>query len=116
MRSFVVIALVILAVPDREDPSKKAVKPVEEQLLGEWLCVRAVQAGQDDPIRQRELTLIVEKDVIRVRENGKINSRDETGYKIDAAKKPITLDLTPKNMTDLKIPGILKLDGDDLVI
>jgi uncharacterized protein (TIGR03067 family) len=115
MRVLVLIALVLVAVPDREDPNKKDVKPVQEQLLGEWKCVKAVHDGRDE-FDKKNVVVIFDKDVIRVREDGKIQQRDEAGYRIDSTKKPITIDLTPRNDPDLKIQGILKVEGDELVI
>jgi uncharacterized protein (TIGR03067 family) len=116
MRALVFVALAVIAVPDRQDPNKKDDKPFEEQLLGEWQYVKAVHGGQDAPIGNQDLVLIFGKDSIQVRQQGKIQDRDATGYHIDATRMPIAIDLMPKNGPMEKIPGILKLEGDELVI
>jgi uncharacterized protein (TIGR03067 family) len=116
MRTLLLLSVLTVAVPDRQDPNKKEVQSPQEQLLGEWQFVKAVVAGQDDLLGMKDMALIFEKDVIRVRENGQMKQGEDAGYRIDASQSPIAFDLMPKKGPDMKILGILKIEADQLVI
>jgi uncharacterized protein (TIGR03067 family) len=42
--------------------------------------------------------------------------RDDATYTIDAAKTPMTIDITLKQSRDEKVLGIFKLEGDQLTL
>jgi uncharacterized protein (TIGR03067 family) len=111
MRTIFLIALVIVAVPDRQDPNTKS---PQEELLGEWQFVKGLLLGREDLLGGKDLAYLFGNDVIRVRDNGQIMPADDRGYLIDTTQKPIAFDIIPKN--GQKVLGILKLEGDQLVI
>ncbi len=118
MRAFLLLA-VLLAVPDREDPTPRP-KPrtLQEQLLGEWRVEKVAFAGGPDvpgPDMENR-TLHFTPTEILVKVNGEPRPADDAGYQLDATKTPVAIDLLSGKGQDKKIEGILKLEGNQLTI
>src|SRR5262249_13183302 len=100
MPTLVLIAVTLVAVPDRQDPNPSKtndVKSIQEQLLSEWQFVKMVVLGREEALGGKDMALIFEKDVIRVRENGRMKQGEDAGYRVDPSQKPVAFDLMPKN-------------------
>jgi uncharacterized protein (TIGR03067 family) len=111
MRAYLVLAAVLgmgTAVP--ADEEKEDLK----QLQGCWTVVKAEQAGvaiPPDPSIRHAFTFTADE---ATHEDG--GGRKVTGYKLDPAKKPAHIDLTPKDGPDKgkTFKGIYELKGDML--
>jgi uncharacterized protein (TIGR03067 family) len=122
MRVVVMIAVfaVAVAVPDREDPSKKDVKPLQEQLQGEWQLFKASAGGRgEDPQKVDGTILVVKNKNMAIREAGRGKAED-VAFTLDETKKPVAIDLMPghgdpQNGRE-KVLGIIQIDGDTLTI
>jgi uncharacterized protein (TIGR03067 family) len=115
------MAVVALAVPDREDPSPKKAPPTpQDQILGEWQFEKVlIGGGLAQPDQQKELigrTLQITRTDILVKVNGELRPDDCTAYKIDWSRQPAAIDLMPRKGDDKKVQGILKLEGDRLTL
>ncbi len=115
MRILLMLTAIVVAVPDRPDSTKKPGKPIQEQIIGEWQVTKAVRGGRDE-MDKKEAVLIFGKDTIQIREDGKIQPRDNANYRIDATQNPIHLDITVDMGPKERLLGILKLEGDELII
>lgn len=118
MRSLLLLTLLAVAVPDREDPTPKSkAKPIQQQILGEWQLVGTVIGGNPDRRKDdRGAVLTFTASEIQIAENGKRQENDDAVYTLDATRKPVAIDITPKRGGERKIEGILKVEGDQLVL
>ncbi len=112
MRCVLVIALVVIASPVREEQGAKA-KPLHEQVLGEWHSVKVLDGGKDVDIAFKVVFTTTE---VHLFENGERKMDDDATCVIDAKKNPATIDLNPKKKGEKKEVGILKIEGDVLTI
>ncbi len=96
----------LLSLVLQGDPTKDAVN-----LEGTWVIVSAVTDGKpNDDIKGEKLTFKDGKATISSK------SKEEGGtYKIDATKKPTTIDFKDANK-DKPYLGLYKLDGDKLTL
>ncbi len=118
MRALLVAALLV-AAPDREDPTpKETPKTPAQQILGDWRLLRiSIGAGKELPTKdEEERTVQFTPSEILVRLKGELQPNDGAGYTLDTAKSPIAIDLTPKNGGTKQVYGILKIEGDQLTI
>lgn len=116
MRAILMIAVLAVAVPDRQDPNVKVAKPLQEQLQGEWQMTQAVTGGNnkvEDQMKVNGTTLVIKGNQMKIREADRDNI-DEVTFTLDAAKKPSAIDLMPKRGGPRKIEGIIKIEGDTL--
>jgi uncharacterized protein (TIGR03067 family) len=116
MRVLLLLALFLVAAPDRENPTPKAKpKPFEEQILGDWQLESVQFGGGINPPKETEnRTFLFTPTEIQVKQNGMAKPEDHATYTLDTSKKPIAIDFQPKMGGQMKIEGILKLEGDRL--
>ena len=115
MRSLLLISLLAVAVPDREDPTPKdKPKPVQEQILGDWLCekVGGANVAQNSVMVFR---ITPSETVFLVNGQPSIGDGLTATYSLDATKNPIAIDFMPRQRGG-KMPGIMMLDGDTLTL
>src|ERR1022692_3133874 len=92
MCAVLMIAVLAVAVPDREDPTpKEKARPLQEQLLGEWLLVKSVVGGVEDK-NFMGTTITFTPTELSIRE-GRQELSQELSYHLDAAKTPAVIDL-----------------------
>ncbi|MSQ94300.1 MAG: TIGR03067 domain-containing protein [Gemmataceae bacterium] len=118
MRALLILSMLAVVVPDREDqtPKEKA-KPIQQQILCDWQLVQSVRGGRPDHQKDAmDAVLTFTAGEIQITENGKRQDRDDAVYTLDLTKKPVAIDITPKRGNERKIEGILKLEGDQLTI
>jgi uncharacterized protein (TIGR03067 family) len=89
------------------------VRKEHEQLQGNWSFVQAEHDGHKsspDKLKALKLTIGADKLILRG------DKGMEYAYKIDPAKKPKTIDVTPRDGPDkdMVLQGIYELDGDEL--
>jgi uncharacterized protein (TIGR03067 family) len=115
MCALLILPLLMLAVPDRRDPTPSETKPLAEQLQGKWQPVKRVVFGdeQRESIEESTFTII---DATRGTdmEQGK-PARGGFSYTIDITKKPAAIDLGT-DAKHLKVTGIFKIEGDTLTM
>jgi uncharacterized protein (TIGR03067 family) len=117
MRAFLMIAVLAVAVPDRQDPTPKEAKP-HEQILGDWFptasLIDGVERGAvpDGTIR----VIWITSSATVWLENGQpdVGNTLTADIAVDWSKNPVALDLTPKQ--GKKMLGILKVEGDRLTL
>jgi uncharacterized protein (TIGR03067 family) len=97
-------------------PKKAEVKAPTDELQGGWSMVLLFVNGEETPAEQaRSGELVVEDDVYR----SKLGATAESStIKIDATKRPKTIDFTYTSgfLKGKTIKGIYKMDGDDLTV
>lgn len=99
-------ALLLLSLTLADDASKDARK-----IEGTWTIASAVRDGQDqDEIKGEKL--IFKDGAITIT---KKNKEEKGTYKLDATKKPATIDIT-EDGKDKMVEGIYKIDGDKLTL
>jgi uncharacterized protein (TIGR03067 family) len=119
MRAVLMIAVLAIAVPDRQDPTPKEARSLQQQLQGEWQVVAALSNGAPHPGTKVGVSVFVFKGdqmIIQRPDNKNIYS-----FAVDATKNPIAMDFASKNIAgkDVKgaaVPGVVKLEGDILSI
>ena len=120
MRAFLLVAILAVAVPDRQDRSPKdTAKPrtFPEQILGEWNVEKiSIGGGIGAPMKDEVRNVRFTPTEILVVVNGEVRPNDSAAYTLDLSKQPIAIDLMPKNGPEKKLQGILKLEGDVLTI
>jgi uncharacterized protein (TIGR03067 family) len=115
MRAVLMFAVLAIAVPDRQDPNAKAVKPLQEQLLGGWVLVKSVVGGAGDNKHEGTIVIFTQAE-IQIREKGRQMPEQDASYFLDAAKKPVCIDIVPKRDGNTKIQGIVKVEGETLTL
>lgn len=116
MRAFAMFALVVIAVPDRQDPTPREAKPPHEQIVGDWRYISnakdaAPQQGTPDFVFR-----ILPNESIWI-DRGKPSPGNGFTAKVsfDWTKTPVHFDLKPNHGGSV-IEAILKLDGDRLTM
>lgn len=116
MRLLMVGVLLIAAAPDREDPSPKPkTKSVHEQLVGDWRLMNLVVGGRAEQ-KEGGTILTITPTEIQVTERGQRNPQDDASYHLDTQKNPVQIDIVPKRDGDMKVQGIVKVEGDTLTL
>jgi uncharacterized protein (TIGR03067 family) len=118
MRALLILSLLAVAAPDRENPTPKKPVPPPNQILGEWKLERIMLGGgvpDTAPEIGNKSINITPTELIAL-ENGEARPNDGARYTIDWTKKPVAIDLMPPNGPQKKIEGILKPEGDQLTI
>jgi uncharacterized protein (TIGR03067 family) len=104
-----VAGLVVAAAPRQDDANKKDL----EKLQDTWKLESAQVAGKDVPpaeIEKMPLQFTFKGDKVTIEENGRPT---EGTIKLDAAKKPATMDLTPAK-GDFTVLALYELEEDTL--
>ncbi|HWG46639.1 MAG TPA: TIGR03067 domain-containing protein [Gemmataceae bacterium] len=110
MMLIVVVGLLFAAA----DPKKDATKDELKKLQGTWEVISIVANGEKVPKEETaELKVIISGSKIVFKEP---NKSDETTFKIDPAKKPKEIDITPpaNAKEDGTLKGIYSLEDDNL--
>src|SRR5262245_49160706 len=105
MRAILLVASLVIAVPDRPAPTpqKEPPKSLHEQMLGEWLFVKLTLGERIDPGMPNEVrTVRITANEIHVFVNGMARPEEGTAYKLDMTKQPAAIDLMPKQKIDNK--------------
>ena len=113
MRAVLLLAVLFIAVPDREDPAAKDAKTLAKQLLGAWESVKLTNFGEELDLK---LTLVFESDEVRVYHDGKYQADEDARYVIDASKMPATMDIFPIKPCQKKEQAIFKIEGDQMTV
>jgi uncharacterized protein (TIGR03067 family) len=111
MRSLLMIAVLVLAVPDREAPSSK---PLQEQVVGEWESTKIISRGEE--LKDITLKIVVTPKEILAYQNGKHKVEEDAVYTIDARKTPATIDINPIRADQKKERAIFKIEGDQMIV
>jgi uncharacterized protein (TIGR03067 family) len=90
----------------------------DEKLKGTWLLTEGEIGGKTIPQEELKKNNIVKFGAgkITTSEEGKPDDKVETQYKVDPAKKPKTIDITPETPERGVILGIYEIEGDVLRI
>jgi uncharacterized protein (TIGR03067 family) len=115
MRALLLFVVFVSAVPDRQDPEVKGAKPLQEQLLGEWVSVKHLVGGVEDK-NHLGSTITFTPTEILIREKDRRGPNEDATYVLDSAKKPASIDIVLKIDPTKKIAGIVKVDGDQLTL
>jgi len=120
MRAAILFVSLIVAVPDRQDPTPKS-KPMtfQDQILGEWELARiSVGGNAETPNKEDEKRVLrFTPSEIHVFVNGEMRPEDGATYTLDMSKNPVAIRFTPKNKNDNKtMQGLLKLEGGQLLL
>jgi len=116
MRAILLMAALVVAVPDRPNPTPKdAAKPIAEQLVGEWRLVSGVYGGTEKK-EADGTTMTFTPTEIHIIEKGQGRRQEDATYRLDDKRKPVGIDIMPKQMGNQKIEGILKIEGDMLTL
>jgi uncharacterized protein (TIGR03067 family) len=110
--ALLLIAVLSLAAPNREDPTPKEAKSLHEQLIGDWLQVKRVIGGTDQP-NLNNLTLVFTRESLQHVHvvNGLKKPGPSFSYSLDVTKAPAVISFRTS-----KFEGILKIEGDILTI
>jgi uncharacterized protein (TIGR03067 family) len=107
MRWYLVPLLVAVALPAIGIAQEKA-----KELEGTWQVTKIVSDGKEVPEEKiKEAKFVFKAGKLTMTRGGE--EQEKFDYKIDAAKKPKTIDLIEKDAT---AAGIYKFDGDNLTI
>jgi uncharacterized protein (TIGR03067 family) len=103
----------LAAEPDPEPVS--STKAHLKKIQGTWIAVRLIEKGVDVTKKEAlNLVFVFKKDQITVSEKGR--REKPAGFKLDARKKPYTIDIFPEQGRDDVVRGIYKFDKDELTI
>jgi uncharacterized protein (TIGR03067 family) len=118
MRVLPAIALAILAVPDRPDPTPKGELPRQEQIQGEWQIVEALARGvPNGAIKANQTTFRFEKEKMLLRLAPGAGKEFEYHFSADFTKSPATFDfIIGTNKGGKSTVGIVKIEGDTMTI
>lgn len=111
MRALLVTFVLAALVPDRPDPTpRENAKPLREQIVGDWQIV-TIKIGPEVFVGSATLRITSTHTTVVV--DGRPNPGDRfTGpYTMDAALTPVSVE-----WTDAKFQGIVKMDGEQLVL
>jgi uncharacterized protein (TIGR03067 family) len=111
MRAFLLVPLIAIAVPDRPNPSPQDTRPTQERLLGQWLMIKRVTNGKDDP-NLANLTLVFSNDKMEHVTLGQTNAMATFPYTLDVGKNPAVIEFTQSG----RIAGLLRIEGETLTI
>jgi uncharacterized protein (TIGR03067 family) len=103
--------VLIVAAPAPADDKKKD----EEKIQGNWTVVSLVHGGTGAPDEEvKKFKFTIKDDTITINDGKK---DEKATFKLDATKKPKTIDITPdpKDKGEM-VPGIYELKDDELKI
>lgn len=119
MSPLVLSALALIAIPVRPVPPLPVdLRPIEEQLMGEWTLIKRMRGGQEDGEGKIGGTAIFTRNAVHF-SGPDANDKDSesAGYSLDLSQAPIHVNFVPKKEVDkLYIKGIIKIEGDLLTI
>jgi len=103
----------LIAADEKKDDTKKA-DDAKDKLKGTWTIVAMDEGGQKAAAdRIKDWALTFEGDKVTFKQG----TRTKMGtFKMDAAAKPATLDITPSDPNDRPMRMIVETEGDDLKI
>jgi uncharacterized protein (TIGR03067 family) len=120
MRSLLILAIAVFAVPDRPDPTPRELsRPLQEQLQGEWVVVQALASGKPlVALKPGEAVFVFAGDRLTIR---RPNLENVYEFKIDHKQNPAAINIRTakiagKDVKGANIAGILKIEGDVLSI
>ena len=112
MKGKVALWAVIVALIAAGSPTDEETERDQKRIQGTWQAVSGEVAGQNLPKqRVEDLTIAFAGEKVTVTTS---NGSRESTYRLDAAKKPRTIDLTDEN--GRTAPGIYEFEGDTLRI
>jgi uncharacterized protein (TIGR03067 family) len=109
MHGFMMIAALVVAVPDRQDPNVKDVRPFEEQLLGEWRLIKRVHSGREDTTLA-VMRMVFAKEMMQQYSGDTNLNATPYPFTLDTARNPIAISFKTGHK------GIIKIEGDLLTI
>jgi uncharacterized protein (TIGR03067 family) len=112
MRAMFLLALLVVAPPDRPDPTpKQTVRPLHEDILGEWQVIRHETGGNDD--KRNNLIWAFTKDTMQHVYNESSGKRigGSFPYTLDTSKSPAVI-VFPNS----KFAGILRVEGEMMTV
>jgi uncharacterized protein (TIGR03067 family) len=112
MRTVLLIAILAVAAPIREDQRPKE-KPLQEQVIGAWQSVKVIERGTEVEIAMKVVFTPTE---VHLWTDGERKMDEDATWVIDAKKDPAMIDLNPKKKGAKKELGILKIEGDVLTV
>jgi uncharacterized protein (TIGR03067 family) len=120
MRALVLFSLLALAAPNREDPTPKDKRASPADLvLGDWALEKLEHGSPRQPhdTIQRNLAMRITATDSFFMSNGTVSEGDGLTARIaiDWSKNPAAIDFMPKSRGG-KMPGILKIEGDVLIL
>jgi uncharacterized protein (TIGR03067 family) len=114
MRTVLLIAILAVAAPIREDQRpKEKEKTLQEQVIGTWQSVKVLDGGKEVDI---SLKVAFTPTEAQLYENNVRKMDMDATWIIDAKKDPATIDLNPKMKGERKELGILRIEGDVLTV
>lgn len=121
MRALLVLGILTIAAPvrpERNYPSPEELKPLQEQIVGDWQLVKLAHGTprMEHAVTNNMVLRITPSETVFL-VNGQPSQGDglTANHSIDWARNPIAIDFMPKQRGG-KMPGILKLDGDTLIM
>jgi uncharacterized protein (TIGR03067 family) len=96
----------------------EAPKTIQDQILGEWQFDKVEIGGGgvvDQPKGEARIIHFQRSEMLAY-VNGQLREQDGASYKLDIKANPVAIDLYPKTGQDTPMRGILKMEGDLLVI
>jgi uncharacterized protein (TIGR03067 family) len=104
-------AVLIVAVPDRQDPTPKQADPLMQQILGEWRLVKHVIDGRE--IGLNDVVIVFGGDTMQriYLRDGRPDPGSTHPYTLEAARNPAVIEFP-----STKYIAIIKVEGDLLTI
>ena len=120
MRLTLLLAFLVVAVPDRPDPDKGANqsdnRPLTERLQGEWQVVTSLSAGKPHTgVKPGDAVFIFAGDKLSITRPNLTNVYE---YTIDPSKSPMAFTMKARTLngketkTSAPATGIIKIEGD----
>jgi uncharacterized protein (TIGR03067 family) len=109
MRTLLLVSVLAIAVPDRQDPNIGETRPFEEQLVGQWQVVKRVNSGRDDP-NLGGLHMLFKRDSMQHLLNNGSQPAALFPFTLDAMKRPATLTFRGNEK------AIVKIEGDHMTL
>lgn len=112
-----ILILLVFALPDRPDltPREKPKTP-QDLFLADWIYISSTADG-DGPGNPRSVWRITPAEAIWMDNGQRQDANTLTAtYKIDWTTMPVSIDLFPKQGGQAPIRGILRMEGDRMVM
>ena len=105
-------AVLVVAAPAPAEDKKKD----EDKIQGTWAIVSAQSGGEDKPGGTKDVKFVIKGDLITIQEPKREGKEEKAKFKLDATKKPKTIDLIPSDRGGKEelMPGIYELKDDEL--
>jgi uncharacterized protein (TIGR03067 family) len=117
MRILLAIAVTVLAVPDRPDPTPKDMTPSpQQQILGDWSYIGNAKDSASRPGAPAYVFRILPTETIWI-QNGQPSPGNglTANITLDWTKSPATIDFMPRR-GGTPLRGIVKVEGDHLTL